>query len=110
MTTYTLDPVPLAGSEEIVGTLDYALRRKDRPETVICYLRLPDTEAEFLRRLFNAQAEKAWNEGAEAMCGQDNGGPMAENPYTVVAERTGCTATKGCIKTDRHTARCTVLG
>lgn len=27
--------------------------------------------------------EQAWNAGAEAQCGQDNGGPMAVNPYTV---------------------------
>ena len=33
--------------------------------------------------------EKTWDEGAEAMCGQDNGGPMAYNPYTAQTEVDG---------------------
>jgi hypothetical protein len=88
METYTLDPAPLAGSEEITGTLDYALRRKDRPDTVICYLRVPPEEAVFLTKLFNSQAEKAWQEGHDhyGKYFSPNFAEFGVNPYTVKEE------------------------
>lgn len=32
---------------------------------------------------------QAWEEGRQAQCGQDNGGPMAVNPYTAEAQVDG---------------------
>lgn len=73
----------IAGTGDGTGIHDYELRNSERPDTVICHMRLPLGSGGFWNGLLNAQAEKAWEEGAEAMSGQDNGGPMAENPFTV---------------------------
>lgn len=42
-------------------------------------------EQDMIYRMVDIAAEM-WEAGAEAQCGQDNGGPMAVNPYTKADE------------------------
>lgn len=78
----------------------YALRQSNLGE-VICYQWFTQEEAEFWSKLLRAQAEKAWEEGAEAEaqtwpdCAVACGGcgqcrlPAPGNPYTAEAQVDG---------------------
>lgn len=82
--TYTLDTEPL-GQLDKDGEGQYALRNRDYGE-VICYQWFSPEDALFWSKLLNAQAEAAWEEGAEAYAtrrARDESLPLT-NPYTAL--------------------------